>query len=243
MSQRWREWRRPLRELARASVDLLLPPACIACGEPADTFCGPCARNLHRRSTPGCPRCGEPVVTSGRRCQGDHAELRNVSRLVAPLRYVGTGGALVRRFKLDADPMAAAFLLRTMAEAWRGAADTAWRHAVVVSVPLHRRRRRERGFDQAAWLAAGLARRLRLEPLAEALRRSRETLPQGDPRVLSRTGNVDGAFGLRQPERLRNRRVVLVDDVFTSGATVRACAKLLRAAGAQEVAVLVACRS
>lgn len=182
-------------------------------------------------------------MAAGRRCQGDHAELRHITRLVAPLRYAGTGGALVRRFKLDADPMAAAFLSRTLVEAWRAAADAAWRHAVVVPVPLHHRRRRERGFDQAAWLAHELARRLRLEALPAALSRSRATLPQGDPRVLSRTGNVEGAFRLQQKEAVRNRRIVLVDDVFTSGATARACARLLRAADAVEVAALVVCRS
>lgn len=176
-------------------------------------------------------------------CPDDHRDLRWIRRLVAPLSYAGTGGALVRRFKLDADAAAAAWLLQTMAAAWQDAAGPAWRRACLVPVPLHRQRRRERGFDQAGWLAAGLGARLGLAVRPGVLVRTRATLPQGDPRVLSRGGNVEGAFAVRRGVGIRGRRVVLVDDVFTSGATARACAELLRGAGAIEVAVLTACRS
>ncbi|MBL8727249.1 MAG: ComF family protein [Planctomycetes bacterium] len=224
-------------------MDLALPPACVACGAPGAELCDPCRRNLLWRRGPACVRCGEPVLVAGRLCGGRHDELRLITRLVAPLGYAGTGGALVRRFKLDADPAAAGWLLRTMAAAWREAAADGWRRAGLVPVPLHSRRRRERGFDQAAWLVAGLGVRLRLEPLTGVLVRVRHTAPQGDPRVLSRDRNVADAFGLRRASKVRDRRIVLVDDVFTSGATTRACAALLRAAGAREVAVLVACRS
>ncbi|MBX3462555.1 MAG: ComF family protein [Planctomycetes bacterium] len=169
--------------------------------------------------------------------------MRHIAQLVAPLRYAGTGGALVRRFKLDADPGAAAWLLRAMVGAWQAAGSSRWRHACLVPVPLHARRRRQRGFDQAAWLAKGLGRRLGLEAAAGVLVRRLDTLPQGDPRVLSRQGNVEAAFAVQRSRPLRGRPVVLVDDVFTSGATARACARLLRDAGAAEVAVLTACRS
>lgn len=243
MELRWRTLRRPLRELARAAIDLVLPPACLACGEPAAELCAPCRRNLVRRRGPACERCGEPVPAEGARCTADHTALRHLVRLVAPLGYAGTGGALVRRFKLDADAAAGAFLLRSMAAAWRPAADAAWRRACLVPVPLHWRRRRQRGFDQAAWLATGLAARLDLAVAPGALRRRRATLPQGDPRVLSRAGNVDGAFELARARAVVGRRVILVDDVFTSGATLRACAGLLREAGAVAVAALTACRS
>lgn len=190
-----------------------------------------------------CPRCGEPAPTAGASCGGDHRHLRHISRLVAPLDYAGTGGVLVRRFKLDADPAAASWLLRAMAAAWANTADRAWRRAWLVPVPLHPRRRRERGFDQAAWLAVGLGKRLNLQARPGMLRRVRDTLPQGDPRVLSRQNNVEQAFCARHPHRFGGQRIVLVDDVFTSGATTRACAGLLRQAGAAEVAVLTACRS
>jgi ComF family protein len=188
-------------------------------------------------------RCGDPVLAAGQVCGSRHEDLRHIRRLVAPLRYAGAGGALVRRFKLDADPAAARWLLRAMAAAWSQVADARWRRACLVPVPLHRLRRRERGFDQAAWLTAGLAIRLGLETPTGVLVRVRHTAPQGDPRVLSRSRNVENAFALRRAAKVRERHVVLVDDVFTSGATVRACAALLLQQGVREVAVLTACRS
>ncbi len=238
----WRAWRRPVREVVRAALDLLLPPVCPACGALAGGLCGPCDQNLVRRGTPGCVRCGEPVLAAAATCGGDHRELRHLTHLVAPWRFAGTGGALVRRFKLDADAGAGRWLGRAMADAWRRQVGLAWRKALVVPVPLHARRRRQRGFDQAAWLAHDLARRLDFDSAIGVLRRTRATLPQGDPRVTSREHNVDGAFALAR--RLAGAsKVVLVDDVFTSGATARQCAAVLRQAGAGEVAVLTACRA
>jgi ComF family protein len=156
---------------------------------------------------------------------------------------VGTGGALVRRFKLEGDAAAGRWLAGAMAEAWRGAGPAGFRRALLVPVPLHSRRRRRRGFDQSLWLAAELSRRLALPVATGILRRVRLTLPQGDPRVVSRERNLVGAFRLQHPDRVAGRCVVLVDDVFTSGATARHCAGLLRAAGVPAVAMLVACRS
>jgi ComF family protein len=150
---------------------------------------------------------------------------------------------LVRRFKLDADPAAGMWLAKAMARSWAPFHRGVWRHAVLVPVPLHRRRAAERGFDQAEWLARAVASRLGLEVRTGVLVRVRATLPQGDPRVVSRQSNVEGAFRLVRPARVARRRVVLVDDVFTSGATMRNCAALLREAGALEVAALTACRS
>ena len=84
---------------------------------------------------------------------------------------------------------------------------------------------------------------LKSESVCCCLERTRPTLPQGDPRNRSRQTNVAGAFLVRQAERVRGRRVVLIDDVFTSGATMRQCARQLLDVGALEVAALVACRS
>ncbi|HEX6812561.1 MAG TPA: double zinc ribbon domain-containing protein [Planctomycetota bacterium] len=243
MHSRWRHWHRLARELGRALLDLALPPACPACGTSSDGLCDGCQQNLHNRPDPGCARCGEAVLAAGESCGGEHRELQLVARLTAPFRFVGTGGALVRRFKLDANAAAGAFLLRAMAASWRAASCAGWHRALLVPVPLHGSRRRERGFDQAEWLARGLARRLGLEVMPGVLARRRATLPQGDPRVLSRPRNVEGAFAVVRPGSVAGRRVVLVDDVFTSGATARSCAALLRGAGALEVAMLAACRS
>ena len=222
----WRRFRRPVRELCRGFVDLLLPPVCPSCGDGADDLCPPCRSQLAWRPACGCARCGEPVLTAGSACGRDHRELQNLAQLVAPWRYAGTGGALVRRFKLDGNVAAGRLMVRATADAWRASLRLGWGRAVLVPVPLHARRRRLRGFDQAAWLVENLAARLRAPSAVGCLRRLRATLPQGDPRVQSRSENVADAFAVRDARSVVGRRVVLVDDVFTSGATLRRCAVL-----------------
>jgi ComF family protein len=238
-----RALRRPLRQLAAFAVDAVLPPVCPGCGAPSPRLCRVCDQGLVRRAVPGCRRCGEPVLVAGAACGADHRELAHLALHAAPWRYCGTGGELVRRFKLAGDAGAGGAMVRAMATAWRAAAGDDWSRAVLVPAPLHWRRLRERGFDQTAWLARRLAAALALDAACGTLRRVRATSPQGDPRVASRAAHVDGAFAPSRSARIRGRDVVLVDDVLTSGATARACAAALRAAGARRVAVLTACRS
>lgn len=110
---------------------------------------------------------------------------------------------------------------------------------VVVPVPLHPRRLAERGFDQAALLAGPVARRLAVRHAPRALIRTRDTPRQASLDRSARTSNVTAAFECRAPARVNGRRVLLVDDVRTTGATLRACAEALREAGAREVVSLV----
>lgn len=245
MHRELRALRRPWRELRDGLLDLVLPPACVGCGAPSGNgVCPVCRATLVDRPVGGCNRCGDPVPPGGTTCGTDHRELRHLAFHVAPFAYAGTGGVLVRRFKLDADAGAGRLLVRAMVVAWwPRSVDCRWRRASMVPVPLHPRRLRVRGFDQALWLARELAVRLDMVVAADLLMRTSDTLPQGDPRVTSRDRNVEQAFALRHAERVVGRRFVLVDDVLTSGATGRACARLLVAAGAAEVAMLTACRS
>ena len=118
------------------------------------------------------------------------------------------------------------------------------RGALVVPVPLHRRRRLERGYDQAELLGRAVAQEAGLEFL-QALVRKRWTAPQGSALGSSRTANVKGAFSLRYRSqvKLQERTVLLVDDVYTSGATLAACSRVLLSAGASSVHGLVLARA
>jgi competence protein ComFC len=234
-----RRWR---RELTHVLLEALMPGHCPGCGEMVGGLCARCDAGLVRRLVgEPCPRCGDPVGPTGR-CLGDHGRLRNLAFHVAPFRFVGSGGGLVRRLKLSGEVAAGVFLVRAMVEGWRLMAPRSFADAVLVPVPMHRAKRRRRGFDQAAWLARELGERVAL-PVLHVLRRERATLPQGDVRVLSRAENVRGAFVVHDAAEVRRRRCVLVDDVFTSGATMRECARLLLEAGAAQVAAWTACRS
>jgi ComF family protein len=235
--------RRAARELLRAAFDLILPPGCPVCDRVADGLCQLCDQQLTRRPRQGCRRCGEAALPGQDVCGDEHRELAHLRHLVAPWRFAGTGGALVRRFKLDGHPLAGRWLARAIADAWRQQLAPTWRRALLVPVPLHAARRRRRGFDQAALLASWVGARIGCDHDPAVLARMRPTLPQGDPRVLSRADNVAGAFVVRHPGRIAGRAVVLLDDVFTSGATLRQCAAALKAAGAGAIAAVVACRS
>ncbi len=176
-------------------------------------------------------------------CQEDHAPLRGIAMARAPFRYAGTAGAVVRRFKFQHDLGSGAYLAGHMAATLAPWSRTAGRRALFMAVPLHGRKRRKRGFDQAAWLAERIADQLALPFLSGGLARVRETLPQGDPRVTNREANVRGAFAVKRERPVEAAMVVLVDDVMTSGTTARECARVLRGAGASRIVLLTAARA
>jgi ComF family protein len=135
-----------------------------------------------------------------------------------------------------------------LARAWAGLSELD--SPIVTPVPLHASRRRQRGFDQAELLARGLVRRLRregrlggLQLAPGSLRRVRATLPQVGLSASARRENVNGVFSVVRPEQVRNRTVVLIDDVMTTGATLSACAAALKQAGASRVLALSLARA
>ena len=138
-----------------------------------------------------------------------------------------------------------------LAEVWDGIEeDHEDDRTVLVPVPLHTSRQRERGFNQAELLARGLT--ARLEKIrggrapqvdARSLRKIRATPPQTGLSVSARHENVRGAFAVARPERIHNKKIVLVDDVMTTGATLSACARAVRVAGARSVCGLTLARA
>jgi len=196
---------------------LLSPPRCVACSARVGlrrVFCPPCARSVVQ---------ARMAVSLA----GD----------VAPFVY---GGALARaivKLKYDPRPELAVplgeLLRRGVAQLGSFAPD------VVVPVPLHPTRLVQRGFNQAALLAGPVARDLGAALLARALVRTRDTPQQAVLDRRRRVLNVRNAFAARDPQALRGKRVLLVDDVRTTGATLQACEKALLAAGAREVRALV----
>jgi ComF family protein len=148
----------------------------------------------------------------------------------------------VRRAKFEGDRAALGFLGRAMARVARERLVATER--LLVPVPLARGRRRERGFNQAEELARFVAQALGMPVLPRALRRIRETRPQGQVTTKERQRNVRGAFApARFGQSVRGRRVLLIDDVSTSGSTLQECARVLLAAGAREVEALIAAAS
>jgi ComF family protein len=232
--------RSPTDLLARVRAELtaaLAPPACLACRAPlrdaGAELCVACRRGLPWLGEPRCTRCGLPAPC-GAPCPARAAAFE---RVWAPLAYEGPARALVAALKFRgalpvARLMAAQIVSTVPRELLRG--------AVVVPVPLHPARRRARGFDQAALIAAALGVRGGL-PVAPCLQR------RGRPTRQLGTGRI-GRRAAAERQRLQARaavprRVLLLDDVCTTGATFDACARALRAAGAQHVAALAYTRT
>jgi ComF family protein len=114
---------------------------------------------------------------------------------------------------------------------------------LIIPVPLHRKRLRERGFNQSVLLAGVLAKSWHLPMSRNNLRRIRWTEPQISLSVADRTKNVRGAFAVKDPTQIKGKRILLVDDVYTTGSTVTECAKVLKNAGAKEVYVATVARA
>jgi competence protein ComFC len=165
--------------------------------------------------------------------------------------YTGTLRQVVLRLKFSGDARLGKRMGELLAPAWNALprgddCDL----PVIVPVPLHPSRRRERGFNQSELLAEGLVRELgklpgvTLPPVARSsLRRQRATPPQTGLSVAARRENLRGAFAVERPEDVRGRAIVLVDDVMTTGATLSACARALKRAGAARVLGLTLARA
>jgi ComF family protein len=237
-----------LARLGRAALDALLPPHCLTCDAPVEaqgTSCVTCFRAQHRISAPCCARCGVPFLHAGQGeaglCPGclAHPPAYGIAR--AALHYDDGARRLILPFKHADRPELAGPLAERMARA--GDALLA-RCDLLAPVPLHWRRLWARRYNQAALLATRLGRIAGKPCIPDLLQRARATPPLGDRGAAERAALLAEAFRLRPgvAGRVLGRRVLLVDDVMTSGATVEACALVLLAGGAAAVDVLAAAR-
>jgi len=229
----------------RASVDLLLPSRCPACGEIVDAqgaFCAACWSTLRFITPPTCATCGFPFELpqpADARCAACLADPPRYEARAA-LAYEGAARDVVLRLKhADREHLAV-----DMAAHLRRAAGDWLTDAVLVPVPLHRWRLWKRGYNQAAELARALAKGSGAPLLVDALVRRRATPSSQGLNPSERRRSLAGAFGVRERDRprLRGRCIVLVDDVLTTGATADACARTLLRAGASSVRLLTLAR-
>ncbi len=245
-----------LREVAGASWDFLFPPCCAACNAPVppddrDYLCRDCRSELRVLSPTGCPCELSPGAPASLRamcalCRHLPAHFDSAR---SPFPYSGVIGELIRRMKYQRSSWVARVLARLSVPAlgdWFHQARESRALDLVVPVPMHALRELWRGANHSEELAREFALLLGsgapLDPLA--VRRHRRT-PQQSRRhgVEKRLKNVQGCFDVPDPAQVMGKRILLVDDVMTTGATATTCAQALKEAGAREVHVLTVARA
>lgn len=220
-----------------ALADLFFPQRCVGCERRAsDLLCRNCFEALPHVGRPVCARCGMPTAFETFVCDACKGVDFGFESARAPLRYEGVGEEVVHALKYRGYTRV---VERLAAPLMLGVLDPGERFDAVVPVPLHRSRLRRRGFNQAELLARGVAAGLNT-PVSDKLRSVRRTRDQVDLSAAERRANVEGAFAVR--ERVRGR-ILLVDDVFTTGATTSECAETLLRGGAEEVHAVSLCRT
>ncbi|MGH7865403.1 MAG: double zinc ribbon domain-containing protein [Candidatus Binataceae bacterium] len=236
-------------------LNFFYPPRCAACDsqlgiEATHRVCPACLARAERLPSPLCAICGGPLdsaTSPDLRCSRCLASAPAFTRARAVARYLpaaegqpGTLASVIRRHKYAFDQSLGRALAEYLGDTL---ALDAQDYDVIVPVPLHRRRLLERGFNQAALLAAEVARRLDRPLDVRSLRRVRATSAQTARDLEERRRNVRGAFAVPDPARIQAMRVLLVDDVMTTGATVEECARALLRAGAKSVDVFTLARA
>lgn len=233
------------RKITDALLAVLLAPVCAACEKPLDEptrgpVCRPCWQTIRPFTPPLCDVCGDPLpswrVISVERaeCPRCRRTAHQITRSRAIGEYDGPLRAIVHALKYDGRRSLGRPLAALLSQHGASVLDGA---DVAVPVPLHRSRKRARGFNQAEEIARHLA-----VPAANVLKRVRPTASQTDLPAAERHANVRNAFVLGRRADVAGLVVVLVDDVSTTGATLESCARVLVDAGAREVRALTAAR-
>jgi len=224
--------------------DWLLPRLCPACGDPSGPgreLCPGCERALPTLLH-ACPRCAIPYEQPDAHgeCGACQKHPPAFARSIALYRFAPPIDHFIRELKFHQQLGLARLLGERLAQRL---AHEAERPDLILPVPLHAARLRERGYNQALEIARPVARLLDIPLKVSALRRVRATAPQTGMALAARRKNLRGAFALAPRAHVKNLRVALVDDVMTTGSTVHAAAKCLRAAGVREVDIWVVARA
>jgi ComF family protein len=234
-----------LREIGNAVVDLIFPPSCVSCHRLGAWLCSDCLDEIEIIQPPVCYRCGMPLDGQGTtsttrganawrtciRCRDRESQLDGRYAYgfhAGPLRQA------IHQFKYEGLRALAVPLGQLMAQGWTTLHPTDDDTDVIVPVPLHRSRQRKRGYNQAALLARQLGTEIHRPVVENVLIRVKATAPQVDLNAEERQANVSNAFKTTNSS-LTGKRVLLVDDVCTTGSTLEAASIALRDAQASSV--------
>lgn len=227
-----------LHRLFWAGVDWLFPPCCGGCDRSGSRWCEVCDQSVHLLQPPYCRICSEPT-NGAELCRRCRKQLPGFASLRSWAIFEGPVKNALHKLKYRRDLSLGLVFGQRLARLYR---RLGWAVDLVVPVPLGKEREAERGYNQAALMARPLALECGLNYSPIALRRVRETQSQVGLTWEERQDNVRGAF-LARRALVQGKRVMLVDDVATTGSTLDACAQALREAEAQQVFALTLARA
>jgi ComF family protein len=234
----------------KAFLDILFPPRCHVCrcylAEPTEIhLCDGCRERIIPIDSPLCLICGVPFATengSDHTCGHCLTTSRPFAGARSAARFEGPLQELIHRFKYG-KKVHLSRPLGLLTAAALGNVAPLFSADYLVPVPLHRRRLRERGFNQSQLIGLILAKSWKIPLSVHNLRRIRWTKPQTGLSAAERERNIRDAFEVAMPGKFKGKRLLLVDDVYTTGSTVTECAKTLRQSGAKEVYVVTVARA
>jgi len=235
-------------DFVRSIASLLYPPACTICSAAVDAgehLCVECESKVSRIMPPFCEKCSEPfdgAITTAFACANCAHRKLDFEAAVSAYRARGIVRHVMLNFKYGRQIHLRHLIARWLVAALDDERIRDRRFDAIVPVPLHPARRRERGFNQAALLAEWLSAHLSV-PLRPALERIHYTTTQTAFDRAERMRNLRGAFRLRKKADVRHLRVLLIDDVLTTGSTLSECARILKQSGAQSVYAATAARA
>jgi ComF family protein len=225
-------------------LNFLIPPRCISCGKilsEQNGLCAECFNKIKFISEPLCQRCGRPLtnssgLTAGKKylcatCLREKKPLFTIQR--SAYIYDDFSKKIILDFKFRDKTMSA----QTLANLLYSAGRDIWKENpdILLAVPMHRIRLMKRRYNQAALLTNKLAEITHIPVDRTALIRTRNTIPQVELSGVARRKNLSSAFAVKLPQNIKGKSVVLIDDVSTTGSTLRECAKVLQKAGASAI--------
>lgn len=235
------------KQLGRMAMDTILPGQCMACGvftESDAPLCPACWSKVSFATEPLCRCCGLPFefeIEGGQTCASCLARHPDFDRARSVMAYDENSKKLILDFKHGDRTERTKALVAMMAQAGKDLLTDA---DLILPVPLHWTRLFQRRYNQSAMLAGGLGQSSGVPVLVDGLVRKKKTAPQGHLSRSKRERNVQGAFAVKpgRQSQLKGKKVLLIDDVLTTGVTVSACARTLRRAGAEQINVLTLAR-
>ena len=225
------------KKVLMEAVNAVLPPACPMCGKPAPfvggiraDICGSCMHNINYVSEPACLKCGKPVKDEETEYCSDCSRQKHVyDQACALYEYSKNVKESIYRFKYYNKQEYAGIYANQMADRC-GRMIRMWSPDVIIPVPIHISKYKERGFNQAGLIAQALGRAMQIPADEEYLVRIVKTQPMKELSNRERIKNLQNAFQVRE-KVVRYRKVLIVDDIYTTGATFDACAAVLKDAG------------